>query len=702
MRIHLYDSNGAPKGYAASITNIGTNYSGPVISANGSSVGDSTVIFSNSNNVSFGMNGSTVTATADPYLMALQAGLTILAAGTAYLANSNGISFGITSNSVTASHNGLTTAMGSDAGSNFVAATAAFAGTNASGTIASNGISISVNAGGGGGTVSAGTTNVALGGLSFANGNGVSFGLNGSTITATVQTNYLTTAALSGDTSKYVQAWHLTGNTAGTTSSLQGTKLYFEGGNSLTVSGSSNTIVFSVGNYLTTAMASNRGSDFVAANAAFAGTNCSGTVSSNGISVNVPAAVAIQVEEGAPQTSGTVQFLDSNGISWGLNAGSLTASHNGLTTAMQSNASKSYYAVGNTTQSTSFATGIQAISFRGEGVASVGMSNGSVVISVPSGGGGLTNINISAGTTSNNASNFTFANGNGVTFGLNAGTITASHNGLTTARASNDAIGLNTAKTNVTWTVNSDGISLNAGGYAGTTSGFAGANISGSITHNTDGINLSLSVAAPGGGTTLSGYNPFSQASTAIQQHSNGTLMFWPLDLPAAVQYDRLGMYLYNTNSSNSSGSHTLSFWWGVYSRNGASLSLHHSGSGSTAITHSGTAGSYSLFSNIRIHTIAGPTTTMNAGNYWIGFISRTTSGGANGSYSMACLSQVNSGVVGVFGAAPNNTAQPALGMGAYSASTSGIPGSVAFTEITGTAANYRRFPQLWFASSTQ
>jgi hypothetical protein len=36
---------------------------------------------------------------------------------------------------------------------------------------------------------------------------------------------------------------------------------------------------------------------------------------------------------------------------------------------------------------------------------------------------------------------------------------------LTTARASNDAIGLNTAKTNVTWTVNSSGLSLDAGGY---------------------------------------------------------------------------------------------------------------------------------------------------------------------------------------------------------------------------------------------
>ena len=109
--------------------------------------------------------------------------------------------------------------MASNRGSDFVQASAAFAGTNASGTINSTGISVSVG-------------------------------------------NYITTAALSGDTTKYVQAWALSGNTAGTTSSLQGTKLYFQGGNSLTVSGSSNTIVFSVGNYLTTAALSQDSSKY--------------------------------------------------------------------------------------------------------------------------------------------------------------------------------------------------------------------------------------------------------------------------------------------------------------------------------------------------------------------------------------------------------------------------------------------------------
>ena len=84
---------------------------------------------------------------------------------------------------------------------------------------------------------------------------------------------------------------------------------------------------------------------------------------------------------------------------------------------------------------------------------------------------GAASLNVSAGTTSANLTALTFANGNGVSFGLNAGTITAtvktdyqsSGNYLTTARASNDGIGLNTALTanGVSWTVNSSGISLN-------------------------------------------------------------------------------------------------------------------------------------------------------------------------------------------------------------------------------------------------
>jgi hypothetical protein len=100
---------------------------------------------------------------------------------------------------------------------------------------------------------------------------------------------------------------------------------------------------------------------------------------------------------------------------------------------------------------------------------------------------------ISAGTTRGTLGEMVFSNSNGISFGIDGQTLTAQHNALTTARASNDAVGLATAQSNVTWTVNSAGLSLDARGYAGTATTFNGANLSGSMTVNSAGVNLSLS-----------------------------------------------------------------------------------------------------------------------------------------------------------------------------------------------------------------
>ncbi len=105
-------------------------------------------------------------------------------------------------------------------------------------------------------------------------------------------------------------------------------------------------------------------------------------------------------------------------------------------------------------------------------------TNGSITAAAPP--GAPSPINFSAGTTSGNIGSVVFADSNGISFGLNGSTITGT---VKTAY-----VGLNTAKTNVTWTVNSDGISLNAGGYAGTSTGITG----GSVTLDTSGIAINL------------------------------------------------------------------------------------------------------------------------------------------------------------------------------------------------------------------
>ncbi len=194
--------------------------------------------------------------------------------GTIYFSGQNNLTVGSSVNGASqyvrlSVGNYLTTAMASNRGSDFVAATAAFAGTSASGTIASNGISVSIGpylttAGLSGDTTkynqnwkltgnTAGTTSSAQGtDVWYEGGNSITVSGNSNTIKFSVGA-YITTADLSANSSKYNQNWKLTGNTAGTTSSAQGTDLWFQGGNSLTVSGSSNSIVFSVGAYITTA-----------------------------------------------------------------------------------------------------------------------------------------------------------------------------------------------------------------------------------------------------------------------------------------------------------------------------------------------------------------------------------------------------------------------------------------------------------------
>lgn len=164
----------------------------------------------------------------------------------------------------------------------------------------------------------------------------------------------------------------------------------------------------------------------------------SNTITIVGAAGGAGAAISAGTES---QNTGTVIFSNSNGVSFGLSAGTLTASHNALTTAAASNHTHSQYA----------------------GTAGA-ITGGSITVDT-----------------------------SGVSVALPAY--------LTTARASNDAVGLNTAATQVTWTVGSAGISLNAGAYLTTalasnaSTNFAGV---GETTGTTSGTDLKLTVDTAG------------------------------------------------------------------------------------------------------------------------------------------------------------------------------------------------------------
>lgn len=124
----------------------------------------------------------------------VSAGTQSVSSGTIVFANSNGVTFGMSGSSqITASHNGLTTAALSDhSHGNPTLALTNLSGTTAS---ASNGLTLSLSAAspGGGIAAAAGTQTATSGTIVFANSNGVTFGMSGSTqITASVAAGGLT------------------------------------------------------------------------------------------------------------------------------------------------------------------------------------------------------------------------------------------------------------------------------------------------------------------------------------------------------------------------------------------------------------------------------------------------------------------------------------------------------------------------------
>lgn len=663
--------------------------------------------------------------------------------GTVEFANSNGITFGLSNNgTMTAIHNGLTTAMQSNAGSNFLGTNSAITANGVSATINSSGVSLNFPAflttaqpvGAylttaalssqtlaftlSGNIATTNSSQILNGGYALAGGNGVTLQQSNNTVSISVATNYqstgnylttarasndaiglntaltangvawtvnssglslnipafLTTADLSANSSKYIQNWKLTGNTAGTTSSAQGTDLWLAGGNGVTISGSSNTLSFSVatnyqstGNYLTTAMVSNASTNFAGIGSAI--TNGTMTFGTGGLSLNL----SNHLTTARASTDGIGLNTAQSNVTWTVNSSGLSLDARG-------------YA----------GTGTSATN------ASITLNSNGLAISVANQAAG--NVTFSGGASSAGLASIVFSNSNNISFGLSGSTITASASAQSNQNISLYALG-NTTQNSST-VLNASNLSFN--GLGALTWGYSNGSIqasapavsslsaTGQVSISVNGSTISIGVPNP---TTKSGFSPYGDIPLMVTQVGQGSLIFDPENLPN-VQFDRLVFLINNTNATNSSGSHTLSMWFGVYTRNASTLSLYSSASSSYGFTFSGTAGNYSLYSGMR-GIILPMTATLTDNQYWLGFVSRTTSGGANGSFSNVVISNLNSNFVGFISSATNSTNQRTIGNGFYSVTTSGMPAAVAFSEIYGTGSDQFRFPIVHLASST-
>jgi hypothetical protein len=704
-RFVLSDSNNVSFGLNGSTVTASASFAPETpfgVSAGTQSVSTGTLVFSDSNGVSFGMSGSSrVTASVATSLtnINLSAGTTSQNLSAFVLSNSNGISFGLNGSTVTGSHNAITsesnqqmtmfatgnTTQSSSGTSN--ASSLIFRGEGvASIGITDGSVVVSVPSGGGGLTninLSAGTTSQNLSAFVLSNSNNVSFGLNGSTVTGS--------ASFAPETPF--------GISAGTQSVSTGTLVFSNSnGVSFGMSGSSR-VTASVASSLTAinlsaGTTSNNASAFTLANAngvsfGLDASTITGSVAAGATATGNLGAIAAGTQTA---TSGTVVFSDSNGLSFGLSGSTRVTA--------------SFAAIKSVSAGTTRVTDGEVVFSNSNGV-TFGVDGQTVTASIaPGAAAGIGAI--AGGTQTATSGTIVFSDSNNVSFGLSGSTrMTASIpvNSLVFSNQNGVTFGTSTDGSTTTVTASVATSLTNINVSAGTTSN----NLSAVVFSNSNGVSFGLngstvtgSVAAGGGGgATLSYYEPYMDRLFVVGQQGQGTLHLNHLPFVEAVQFDRIGLMIHNTNSSNSSGSHTLSFWAGLYTKNASTLSLLLSASQTTALTHSGTVGSYSLYSGLRLFTI-GATTTLTAGDYWMGILSRTTSGGANGTYSQLLASAMGSNFVGHFGSSHNTTYQvPALGRGIYTATTSSMPNSIGFSQIRGSDSIAFRPPVVVFCDGT-
>lgn len=276
-------------------------------------------------------------------------------------------------------------------------------------------------------------------------------------------------------------------------------------------------------------------------------TNAGGFVIASANVTAAPSPVNVTGANGSSVNAQTIAFSNSNGMTLGVstaaNGATVTGSYTVPTvpTAYVSSVNGSSGAISlNVGSSLSSSTNGSSITF---GLAS------NITTALQSAGAYLTTAALSnhshgfsAAGGSSAFQTLSFSNGGGVSFTNTNGQVGATV--ATTYRASNDAIGTSTANSNVTWTANSSGLSLDARGYAGTATvitgnasitlnsgglSFNGSNLAGvgtsatnaSITLNSNG--LAISIAAGGGATpVVSAANGSYSFTTLSLSNANG------------------------------------------------------------------------------------------------------------------------------------------------------------------------------------
>jgi hypothetical protein len=497
------------------------------------------------------------------------------------------------------------------------------------------------------GTQTAGTLATVI----FSNSNGITFGMSDSSVV---------TASHNGITSQTVQTQNMV-SVLGSTGNIS-----FANSNGITFGANASTI----------------------------------TASHNGLTSQSNQAFSAQGGSSAFQT---LSFANSNGITFSNSNGSVVASHNALTTARASND-----AIGLNTAQTNVtwtvnSSGLSlnaagyagtATTFNGTNASgSMTLNSNGLRLDLSVAGGGLTPV----ASASNGSFSFTtlaFSNANNVTFGTSAGSIITASVAAPGAAAENNWINLLGANTagNTTAsgsTLGYSGINLTLSGTNGSIVNFSAPATSSlvaaaDISISTNGSTITLSRTQQ----RASFYNPFAMFQTTSSAIGNGSLMIQPMfgfrGVESITRFDVFES-MSISSSSNSSHAGALSFYLGLYTLNGSTLSLASSGSQSYQWSNTSNNSLASL-SGIRRFSIPLTLDVSNGGgDVWMGLMIRSSTTNANWfTHTPLRVTNMTSLIQGLIGEASNQTKQLNLGFGLWSTTSTNLPASVAITAIRG------------------
>jgi hypothetical protein len=311
-----------------------------------------------------------------------------------------------------------------------------------------------------------------------------------------------------------------------------------------------------------------------------------------------------------------------------------------------------------------------------------------LTISLSAGAGGGGGIAVNAGTQTQTSGTLVFANSNFISFGMSGSSQITASIGTDAFLDGIAANGSTVGAGNVVF-LNANGVSF----------GFNGSTITASA-------NIGTAASALG---TLQSWVPelVLGQSTGNQQIGNAQPYILPMGMLAYATATRADILASMSISSSSNSSHAgvLSVYICVYTRNGSTLSSASSGSAAHQWTNTSNNSTASLTGVRRLSVPIN--CNVSPGDYWVAMMTRSSTSNANWftASNIVVSNGMSVGFNGLIGEVSNNTKQLVPGLGTFSTTSAGLPGTIAFSQISGHGATgvslVRMMPLIQFFNYT-